>query len=843
METEVSVTLTIDGKTVTAQQGESILQCALRHDIDIPHLCTHPALEAFGACRMCVVEVDGLRGYPASCSTPAAADMVVRTDTEELRKLRRNILSLIMLEHPSACLVCDKREECDMYRPKADKAGATGGCQTCNNKEVCEVRTLSGDLGLSSLPVPPTYREMPLERDEPFIDRDLNLCILCGRCVRICKSQQGQGVIDFVNRGGRARIGQAFGRSLYEAGCTFCGSCVDVCPTGSLSDRYAKWQGARSATTETTCQFCTEACAVTIGANEQQCVADSSAINSEIPICLLGRFGIAEFHNGNDRLVAPKIRVGEVLRQVTWEQALAEAAEKLRDHTGDAFALVCDTTSSLEDRALFKAFAADVMKSGNYIEIERDERGVSQKTLPDGVKVLLTTGAFIGDEQLSGLDSMIVLDIYPTPMSEGADVVLPSAAFAEIDGAFVDATGANRPVRQASQAPGEALADWQIIRDLAKAMGAEGFDAESSVDIRAKFDIDQGELRIERDEAPAAALDTDARVTHYRGHAISEKVGGLRAVPMMDDVPAVAVAAADDEVVATPAAGGFAVIEHRELAPNVHEIVIEAPAIAKKANAGQFVILMVDEKSERVPYTLCDWDAEAGTVTLVILEMGRSSRKLVSLSVGDRVAHLVGPLGVPLEVKNYGRVALLGGCYGVGAILGIGKALRAAGNHVVSITEARSHYAHYFADRLESSSDEFIQTTIDASLGVKGHALDVVGQRLHDGEQFDLVIAVGCPFMMMLASRETAPYNVRTLVALNPIMLDGTGMCGACRVSVGDQTKFACVDGPFFDGHLIDWDELKDRRSAYSLEEMRSLARTDAEQPHGHGDHQCSCKA
>jgi NAD(P)H-flavin reductase len=272
----------------------------------------------------------------------------------------------------------------------------------------------------------------------------------------------------------------------------------------------------------------------------------------------------------------------------------------------------------------------------------------------------------------------------------------------------------------------------------------------------------------------------------------------------------------------------FEIIKKLEVAPNTHEVVIRAPAIAQKARAGQFVIMMVDEKSERVPYTLAAWDRGAGTVTLVVQEMGQSSRKLVMLRAGDHVAHLVGPLGVPLETDRYGTVALAAGCYGIGAILGIARAMKEAGNRVVSIVEADSQYLHYFRSELEAASDELIQTTIDGSNGLKGHSVDVVKRKLEAGESLDRVIAVGCLFMMMLAGEVTKPFGVKTLVALNPIMLDGTGMCGACRVSVGGQTLFACVDGPFFDAHAVDWGELRDRRIAYSNEEIDAVARTAA---------------
>ena len=281
----------------------------------------------------------------------------------------------------------------------------------------------------------------------------------------------------------------------------------------------------------------------------------------------------------------------------------------------------------------------------------------------------------------------------------------------------------------------------------------------------------------------------------------------------------------------------FEILAKREVAPNVHELVIRAPAIAKKARCGQFAILMVDDRSERVPYTLCDWDAQAGTIKLVVQEVGQSSRKLVLCEVGDHVAHLVGPLGVPVETDHYGTVALAAGCYGIGAILNIGRAMKAAGNRVIAIVEADSHYLHYYRAELEAVCDELIQTTIDGSQSIKGHSADVIKRKLEAGEALDRVIAVGCPFMMMLVGNATKPFAVKTLAALNPIMLDGTGMCGACRVAVGGQTLFACVDGPYFDAHEIDWDELFDRKAAYSDEEIQAVAHTEAVVPRGHTRH------
>lgn len=541
--------LTIDGDTVTARDGESVLQCALRHQIYIPHLCTHPSLPAFGACRMCIVEIDGMRGYPASCATPASGGMVVRTGTAPLKDLRRRVLELILLEHPSACLVCEKQDLCEKYRPQASKAGRTTGCHTCNNKAVCEVRTLSEALELRDLPVPPVYRGFPLERSDPFIDRDLNLCILCGRCVRICKAQHGQSTIDFVGRGSQTHIGEAFGRSLTEAGCRFCGSCVDVCPTGSLSERYAKWFGAAKRMTATTCTLCDAGCAITVHASAQRRAVMARAINMRVPICVLGRFAIPEFLNGVTRLKTPQVRINKILRQGKWPEALAQAAERLKAFAGDRFALVCDTTSTLEDRYLLQKFTRQVMGSPHYIEIRADGtgtagNGAAGNGLPAGVKAALLTGNFVDAERLAQLELLLVQDCYPTAATERAHFSLPAAVLAEVAGTWVDGRGLMRPLRQACDGPGESKPDWQIISALARAMGASGFDYPSAAAITQEIAAGKVGLRIKRAETPVAASDPRHRWTHFRGHKLEERVRGLAELLPAERPPA-AVAVGD----------------------------------------------------------------------------------------------------------------------------------------------------------------------------------------------------------------------------------------------------------------------------------------------------------
>ena len=833
--------LTINGQRVIAEPNETVLKCALRHDIDIPHLCTHPSLPPYGACRMCMVEIDGMRGYPTACTTPAGEGMVVRTDTEPLRELRRNILGLMMLEHPSACLVCERRELCDEFRPKSEKVGRTTGCHTCNNKQVCDVRKLSEDLGFSQLPVPPLYHHRPIERSEPFIDRDLNLCILCGRCVRVCKHQHDTSIIDFVGRGSISRIGEAFGRTLLDADCRFCGSCVDVCPTGSLADRYAKWFGKPDAFTTTSCMFCDAGCALNVGLENGKAVL-VNAVDSDKPLCVLGRFATAPFMNGVERLQVPQIRVGKVLREVGWEEALAATAEKLAAFKGESFALVCDTSLPLEDRYILKKFTTEIMNSTLYIELTPDQQGKAEATLPDTVTAAYMTGNFITEAQREALKMLVVQDCYPSGLLEKADAVFPAAVFTETDGTILDGDGLARPLNRLTTPPGKARPDRSIIAALASAMGVSDLVDLDKDAIAKTAGLPEAALYSVRESTPAAAADPRKRRNWFRGHDLAALVGGLRILPFNGNMPAAFDAAAPVKSAASGEKQPFQIVAKREIAPNNHEIVFFAPAVARKAKAGQFVIVMADAVSERVPYTLCDWDAEAGTITLIIQEKGQSSRKLALMQVGDAAAHIVGPLGTPLEVENFGTVALLGGCYGIGAHIANAKALKAAGNRVVIIIEARSHYLHYYEAELAGVADEFIAATIDGSNGVKGHAIDVLLRKLKAGETIDRAIAVGCPFMMMIAAMETRDLNLPVLAALNPIMLDGTGMCGACRVTIAGETKFACVDGPFFDAHQIDWEELKDRREAYSEAEIGSLLSTEPVfAPHGHHGQGCGC--
>ena len=267
----------------------------------------------------------------------------------------------------------------------------------------------------------------------------------------------------------------------------------------------------------------------------------------------------------------------------------------------------------------------------------------------------------------------------------------------------------------------------------------------------------------------------------------------------------------------------YSIVKKTETAPNTSLIKVEAPAIARKAQPGQFIVVMVDERSERIPYTLSDWSIEDGTITFVVNEVGRSTGKLVSREEGDSLYSVVGPLGIPPKIDKVGTVLCAGGCFGIAAILPLAKAFKKAGNRVISVIEARACYLLYLERELRKASDELMIATGDGSRGVRGFAPDVIKTLIERGERLDQVIALGCTFMLKLVCEATRAAGIVTLVDLCPIIVDATGMCGCCRVEVGGETKFACVDGPFFDGHKVDWNVLGFRKTAYVRQEMDSV--------------------
>jgi ferredoxin/flavodoxin---NADP+ reductase len=265
------------------------------------------------------------------------------------------------------------------------------------------------------------------------------------------------------------------------------------------------------------------------------------------------------------------------------------------------------------------------------------------------------------------------------------------------------------------------------------------------------------------------------------------------------------------------------ILEKREIAENILLIKIHNPQIAKKAQPGNFVILRTHEDGERFPLTIGDSDVEDGTITMFFMIVGRSTHHLSTLDVGDTILNVMGPLGNHFDVKNYGTVVVVGGGIGIAVAYPEAKALSKAGNRVISIIGARNKDLLLMEDELRELSDELYITTDDGSKGHKGFVTQVLQKLIDDGEKIDLVTTIGPPIMMKVVSNVTRPYGIKTIVNLNPIMLDGTGMCGGCRVSVGGQTLFACVDGPSFDGHEVDFDLLMSRLGHYREKESESV--------------------
>ena len=264
----------------------------------------------------------------------------------------------------------------------------------------------------------------------------------------------------------------------------------------------------------------------------------------------------------------------------------------------------------------------------------------------------------------------------------------------------------------------------------------------------------------------------------------------------------------------------FKLIENKMIVPNIHQITVEAPDVASAIEAGQFVIVRPIEEGERIPLTVSDWDRERGTITIVFMNVGKTTDTLSSLPVGSYLPTVVGPLGKAMDIDLYGSVLCIGGCYGIASIYPIAKALKQKGNTVVIMVEARSAYLLYWLDKLRSVSDKIAIFTRDGSKGSRGHINRLPELLSAIPYPIDRVIINGCNYLMMRGSQETRSYGIPTVVSLNTLMIDGTGMCGVCRVTVDSKTKFACVDGPHFDGHLVDWEELSQRRKAYLKEEV-----------------------
>ena len=382
----------MDGNPLEVEKGSTILQVAEQNSVYIPTLCTHKELTPFGACRMCVVEVEGMRGYPAACTTPVTEGMEIKTNSKAIHSARVDVLQLILSEHPSSCLICNERVDCKSKQGTVRKAGVTTGCRYCPSDGQCELQDVAEHLNVEELSFPIRYRGIPVTKGDPFMDRDYNLCILCGRCVRVCGELRGSAALAFLRRGSDTIVGAAYDCDQIDAGCEFCGDCIAVCPTGALSEKVKKWDGAADSEEVSTCPLCGIGCQLQLLVKDDEVIGSlpvEDPVVSDAQLCVKGRFCLTELVNDERRLVEASVLKDGASLKCSLDDAIGMAAEKLSECGADDFGMVISANCSSEDLYIAQKFARVAMGSDN---IDTDARRFYGRDLEAYVDLLKMPG-------------------------------------------------------------------------------------------------------------------------------------------------------------------------------------------------------------------------------------------------------------------------------------------------------------------------------------------------------------------------------------------------------------------------------------------------------------------